>query len=224
MAKRRVRKPAKKSENDTCEDGVPSNTEEEEAFNDHEVEHRSAAIRALRDVEIEQLLTTLRLLRSYLSKDQLEVPVKQFFQENLPNLCIAEKGNDGQYEVKWEDKDVNLHASLLHRFSVAYPDFSAGIPLGGFDFSNQSVKTTLLGADKLQIRSLVFDEPSDSEILQPKDGLKTPNVNNDRLSFGVTPKTLRHPRYGEMLLSVHGSPLGVYKEDNMETIEETEDG
>ncbi|GMP75508.1 hypothetical protein CsSME_00032568 [Camellia sinensis var. sinensis] len=37
------------------------------------------------------------------------------------------------------------------------------------------------------------------------------------LSVGMTPKTLRLPKHGEMLLSVHGSPLGVYKED-MEAI------
>ncbi|KAL8555594.1 hypothetical protein ACS0TY_003410 [Phlomoides rotata] len=86
-----------------------------------------------------------------------------------------------------------------------------------------TVKTTLLGADKLQIRSLVFGEPSDSLILEAKGGLQTPNVNNNRLSFGITPKTLRQPRCGEMLLSVHGSPLGVFKEDNMEPIKEIED-
>ena len=34
----------------------------------------------------------------------------------------------------------------------------------------------------------------------------------------MTPKTLRLPKPGEMLLSVRGSPLGVYKEDNMEAI------
>lgn len=41
---------------------------------------------------------------------------------------------------------------------------------------------------------------------------------NNRLSVGMTPKTLRLPKPGEMLLSVHGSPLGVYKEDNMEAV------
>lgn len=41
---------------------------------------------------------------------------------------------------------------------------------------------------------------------------------SSRLSVGMTPKTLRLPKPGEMLLSVHGSPLGVYKEDNMEAI------
>ncbi|CAI9760154.1 unnamed protein product [Fraxinus pennsylvanica] len=53
---------------------------------------------------------------------------------------------------------------------------------------------------------------------------QTWKMNNQRLSIGMTPKTLRLPKPGEMLLSVHGSPLGVYKEDNMETIHESEDG
>ena len=43
-------------------------------------------------------------------------------------------------------------------------------------------------------------------------------VRSQRLSIGMIPKTLRLPKPGEMLLSVHGSPLGVYKEDNMEAI------
>lgn len=34
----------------------------------------------------------------------------------------------------------------------------------------------------------------------------------------MTPKSQRVPKHGEILLSVHGSPLGVYKEDNMEAI------
>lgn len=38
------------------------------------------------------------------------------------------------------------------------------------------------------------------------------------LAVSMTPKTLRVPKPGEMLLSVHGSPLGVYKDDNMEAI------
>lgn len=47
-------------------------------------------------------------------------------------------------------------------------------------------------------------------------------VSSQRLSVGMTPKTLRLPKPGEMLLSVHGSPLGVYKEDNMEAIHGTD--
>ena len=43
-------------------------------------------------------------------------------------------------------------------------------------------------------------------------------MSSQRLSVGMTPKTLRQPKPGEMLLSVHGSPLGVYKENNMDAI------
>ena len=43
-------------------------------------------------------------------------------------------------------------------------------------------------------------------------------MSSQRLSVGMTPKTLRLPKPGEMLLSVRGSPLGVYKDDNMEAI------
>ena len=43
-------------------------------------------------------------------------------------------------------------------------------------------------------------------------------MSSQRLSVGMTLKTLRQPKPGEMLLSVHGSPLGVYKENNMEAI------
>lgn len=42
---------------------------------------------------------------------------------------------------------------------------------------------------------------------------------SNRLSFGMTPKTVRLPKNGEMLLSVHGSPLGVYKEENLAAIQ-----
>ncbi|KAK6133540.1 hypothetical protein DH2020_032669 [Rehmannia glutinosa] len=221
MPKRRGRKITTQpvGDKDICDqDGVPS-SKKEEAFQDHEVERQSAAIRAIRDVEVEQLRTMIRLLRSNFSEEQLQVPVLQFFKENLPNLSIGETGKDGQCEVKWRHElnhadERTLHASLLHRLSIAYPDYSAGITslAGGFEFSNKS------GIRKC----FVFEEPSDSQMLELKDGLQTPNVSNNRLSIGMTPKTVRLPKCGEMLLSVHGSPLGVYKEDNMETIQERE--
>ncbi|KZV52198.1 tetratricopeptide repeat protein 7A [Dorcoceras hygrometricum] len=243
MAKRRVRKNTKKSASIGNNGGQDDVTLEkkEPAYQYDEVERQSAAIRALRDVEIDQLLTMIRLLRSYFSQEQLQVPVLQFFKENLQNLTIA--GGHGQCDVQWKDADGNLtlnqaderniHTSLLHRLSVAYPDLSTGIPsLGGFEFSNKSVKTVPFSADSLQIRSLVLEGGPDSQAYELKNCLQTPDVcilymaandsmqvSNNRLSVGMTPKTLRLPKDGEMLLSVHGSPLGVYKEDNMETIQ-----
>lgn len=113
------------------------------------VERQVTAIRALRDVEIEQLRTMLHLLRSYFHKDQLQVPVMQFFKENLPNLSVIKNEKDGKYEVHWKDDEGGLHidqadgghihASLLHRLSMVYQDFSTAMPsLGGFEFSNRS--------------------------------------------------------------------------------------
>nr|XP_025631288.1 uncharacterized protein LOC112726197 [Arachis hypogaea] len=70
---------------------------------------------------------------------------------------------------------------------------------------------------------LVFEEPCEAQTLTSQEVLQTPNVSSQRLSVGMTPKTLRLPKPGEMLLSVHGSPLGVYKENNMEAIYESEE-
>lgn len=93
------------------------------------------------------MLTGLRLLRSKFNKEQRQIPVLQFFRENLPNLSVVKNGKDGQYEVQWKDKDgtmpmnqadgIDIHASLLRQMSVAYPDCSTAFPSsGGFEFSS----------------------------------------------------------------------------------------
>lgn len=104
-------------------------------------------MRALRDAEIDWLVTLIRLLSSEFNKEQSEVPVSQFFKENIPDLCIVETETDGQYEVRLKEKDGNLsmnhadddtlHVSLLQRLSSAYPDYFAG-KSDGFTFSTQS--------------------------------------------------------------------------------------
>ncbi|XP_010268359.1 PREDICTED: uncharacterized protein LOC104605336 [Nelumbo nucifera] len=203
--------------------------------NDNEVERRITAIRAIRDVEIEHLVTGLRLLRSNFNKEQQQTPVLQFFKETLPNLSVVRNEKYGQFELKWKDKDghlsishaddSNIHASLLHQMAIAYPACTSAMPaLGGFEFSSKSVKTNLVGAANLKIPDLVLEEPSETQMLGLQDAFQTPGVGTQRLSVGMTPKTRRLPKNGEMLLSIHGSPLGVYKEDNMEAIHESEEG
>ncbi|BBH09277.1 hypothetical protein Prudu_021727 [Prunus dulcis] len=150
--------------------------------------------------------------------------------ENFQNLSNVRNGENGQMEVQWIDKDGNvstndgmdLHETLLRRLSIAYSGCSAAIPsLGGFEFSSKADKTSLLGVDNPQISDFGLEEPLDSLMLGKQDTLQTPGVSSQRLSIGMTPKTRRLPKPGEMLLSVHGSPLGVYKEDNMEAIHGT---
>ncbi|KAM7517673.1 hypothetical protein LguiB_016635 [Lonicera macranthoides] len=89
-------------------------------------------------METERLLNALRLLRLNFSKEQLQTPVLQFFEENFPNLEVVrnEKGNT---EVLWKEKGLadgggNIHAGLLHRMSMAYSDPS----FGGFQFSGKA--------------------------------------------------------------------------------------
>ncbi|KAB5556553.1 hypothetical protein DKX38_007462 [Salix brachista] len=182
MARRRVKK--------TVTESAPSNQENQPQieepkhfpFIDQEVERQIAAIRAMRDVEIEHLVTELRLLRSYFN-------------------------------------GANINASLLRRLSLAYPGCSANLSVGRFGLSSDAVKTSIFGAtDNWQKTGIVLEGQSDSQMLGMHDGIRTPGVTSQRQSIGMTPKTQRLPKRGEILLSVRGSPLGVYKEDNMEAI------
>lgn len=218
MAKRRGRRAVKQKEvtSETATEKVNLGEEKDDAFEDQEVERQVAAIRALRDVEIEQLRTMVQLLRSCFTEEQAKVPVLQFSKEKLPNLSIVKNEQTGHFEVKLKDEQRslfmdqagggNINASLMHGLSMLY-----------------NVKSSLFGAETPQNPSFNLEEPSASRVLELQDKFRTPNVNNQRTSFGMTPTTLRLPKPGEVLLSAHGSPLGVYKKDNMEAINEVED-
>lgn len=221
----------------------PLDKAQDDASTDPEVEKRVAAIRAIRDVQIEHLLTELRLLRSCMTEEQMGSPVLQFFTENLPHLSFELDREDGQFEVHWGNKDGKLcldnndgklcldntdgkalRASLVHRMSIAHSGNSEAIPyFGGFEFSSKGGKAGLFSSENLQVSNFVLDEPSDCQMLGLPDTLRTPGLSSQRLSIGMTPKTLRLPKPGEMLLSVRGSPLGVYKEENMEVIKESDE-
>ncbi|KAJ8754984.1 hypothetical protein K2173_015496 [Erythroxylum novogranatense] len=75
---------------------------------DQEVERQCAAIRAIRDVEIEHLRTRIRLLRSYFSEEHLQTPALQFFKENLPNVSVVKVDDSGLFELQWNDKKYSL--------------------------------------------------------------------------------------------------------------------
>lgn len=221
MAKRRVKKTASKNTTRTGTED-PHAEKEPITFQDPEVERWSASIRASRDLEIDNLRTGLRLLRSYFSEEQMKTPVLQFFEENLPNFSIIKNG-DGNFELERKDNVVNsmtqeydiqnMNASLLHRMSS----------FNGLDLISKAVNPNSLSADNLQNNDYMLGELSESQLLGLQDTLQTPGVNSQRLSIGMTPNTVRLPKHGEMLLSVRGSPLGVYnKQEKMEAINESE--
>ncbi|XP_010531411.1 PREDICTED: uncharacterized protein LOC104807718 [Tarenaya hassleriana] len=229
MARRRagkLAKPIEEEKNNGQSDKDEKGTRREdraEGFLDEEVERQIAAIRTIRDVEVEHTLTALRLLRSYFTEEQLQTPVSQFFEQNLPNLSLEKNEENGQIEVKQKAKDgesfmdnadgLDMHYSLLRRLSMGFPDFYGRSSFGGYDLPG-TVSQSLLGADNPHFKDLVSLGPSESQIYASHDALRTPGVSTQRLSIGMTPKSRRPPKPGEMLLSVHGSPLGVYKEDN----------
>ncbi|XP_010446515.1 PREDICTED: uncharacterized protein LOC104729280 [Camelina sativa] len=220
MPKRKAKECVKPTEEDKDDDNKRIRREEKkEDFVDEEVERQIAAIRAIRDVEIEQTLTALRLLRSYFTKEQLDTPVLDFFKENLPDLSISRNEETGEIELKWKDKNgdssdgvVDMNYSILKRLSMGL--YTNRPSLGGCYDLPDNVKASLLGTDNPQLDNLVFQGTSDNHMLASHAAFQTPGVSGQRLSFGMTPKTRRLPKPGEMMLSVHGSPLGVYKEDH----------
>ncbi|KAG9440525.1 hypothetical protein H6P81_020690 [Aristolochia fimbriata] len=190
-------------------------------FSNREAERRIAAIRAICNAEIETLLMQLRLARSFLTKEHLESPALDFFKKNLPDISVIQNEHSGEIEFDWKN------ACNLHRFTAMGKEPRASFlpDMSHFDFSSRSVETAFLQAAKSHIPDLVWEEMSETHFLGLPDGFQTPGARSQRLSVSSACKTIRQPKHGEMLLSVHGSPLGVYKEDNnMETIQESGEG
>ncbi|KAL5972540.1 hypothetical protein ACLOJK_039344 [Asimina triloba] len=179
MAKRRTKKTVKEQHSTTENDS--NNTQEEELLHpekqlcllsEHEVERRITAIRAIRDAEIEHLLTQLRLLRSYFSTEQLETPALQFFTENLPSLSVIKNEKDGQLELEWKRKDNdlpssrnnegNVPVSVIQRTSIGHPDFGTAFPAAsGFQFSSEAGDKSwslILTALELKLRFLLLKQ------------------------------------------------------------------
>ncbi|KMT14282.1 hypothetical protein BVRB_4g076370 [Beta vulgaris subsp. vulgaris] len=233
--KRNSKQPLSSHDNATIVDEKkPEEEKNGDSSTDREFERQIAAMNAISDMEAEHLLTGLRLIRSYFNEEQLKMPVLQFFKENLPNVSVVRNGEDDLFDLRWKDVDGDLsaytnggrdlHASLFQHMSMAYPSCSdVRQSFGGFQFSAKAMKN-LVGVDDQQIGSYLSQESLNTMMLGVPEGLQTPGATSQRLSIGMTPKSRRLPKHGEMLLSLHGSPLGVYKEDNMEAINESEEG
>ncbi|TVU27893.1 hypothetical protein EJB05_19394 [Eragrostis curvula] len=184
---------------------------------------RIAAIRAVEEAEGESTRSWLQLAQSYFSNEQLDAKALDYFRENLPNLSVAHTHTEkhGALELKWNDGDTCVVGDLVDdrilRASIA------SLPtVGGLQFPGNS-GLSMLGVNYLQVKwqaqQMLFRHPGFVFFFFP---LWTAMSN--RLSLGMTPKTVRLPKNGEMLLSVHGSPLGVYKEENLAAIHESGNG
>ncbi|WVZ65015.1 hypothetical protein U9M48_014449 [Paspalum notatum var. saurae] len=185
-------------------------------------ERRIAAIKAMKDAEAGNIRYQLQLANSYFLKEQLEANAMEYFQENCPNLSVVPNEKHDVFEMKWKDDDKFMIGDFLDdkilRASIA------SLPnAGGLHFSGDSV-----GKDFYRRTSgcsdFAWGELPEGQMARAADAFQTPGAMSNRLSLGMTPKTVRLPKNGEMLLSVHGSPLGVYKEENLAAIEESSNG
>lgn len=192
-------------------------------LNEKEVERRITAVQALCEAETENLLSRLRLLRSYFQSEQLQNPVLHFFRDNLPNLSVKRNEKYKIFELERNNISITLNNAAGRDVLASFENPTTTCASAGGLFTLDSAKQNILRAASLQIPNFSLDE-LENQYPGFINSLHTPGGNCPRLSVGMTPKTRRQPKRGEMLLSVHGSPLGLYQEENLEAIHEFGDG
>ncbi|RYR23701.1 hypothetical protein Ahy_B02g057180 [Arachis hypogaea] len=99
----------------------------------------------------------------------------------------------------------DLHASLFQRLSIAFPSkCPSSVPqFGGFEYSSNtgSREHDFLVMRIFILRTLFLRSHVKLKLSQVKKVFRLPmSVSSQRLSVGITPKTLRPPKPGEMLL------------------------
>ncbi|KAL5211238.1 hypothetical protein ABZP36_022085 [Zizania latifolia] len=192
-------------------------------LNDQELERRSAAIKAIQAAEIESIISRLRLVHSCISKEQQETCALQYFQENLPSLSVVWNEKQNELELKWKDWDNQIIGD--HCDDKIFRASICSLPnVGGVLFSGDSARKSFFESASFNFNDSAWSELPEAQLAGVADALQTPGAMSTRLSFGMTPKTLRLPKKGEKLLSVRGSPLGVYKEENLAAVHESMNG
>ncbi|KAE8782672.1 hypothetical protein D1007_43941 [Hordeum vulgare] len=189
---------------------------------DQEYERRKAAIGAIQAAETESVVSRLRLVRSYISEEQLDTGALQFFQENLPNVSVGRNGEQGELELKWKEWH-DLITGYQRGDKVSRASITSLATAPGFHFLGESAQKNFIEST-FDFNNFNWSELPESQTIGAPDSLQTPGATSSRLSFGMTPKSVRQPKNGEMLLSVHGSPLGMYKEENLAAITESGNG
>ncbi|XP_031494917.1 uncharacterized protein LOC116260606 [Nymphaea colorata] len=240
MAKRRAKRPRKESSADAAnqeDDQIKPPKTATCTITHYEIDHRINAMRAICDAEIAHLLNQFHLMRSYYNKKQLDTPLIDFLKENCPNVSLAKATEDGEYELEWKmstkypDHDnifqemvvLNFRAEQVSNLQIWSMFICSQLSCNydSFMYHFSTVRESFLRAASMHIPDFVFEENWNSRMVGLQDSFQTPGVTSQRLSVGTTPKTVRLPKHGEMLLSVHGSPLGVYREGGMEVINES---
>ncbi|XP_062220593.1 uncharacterized protein LOC133919997 [Phragmites australis] len=185
-----------------------------------ESERRITAIKAIEEAEDESIHSRLQLLQSYFSKEQLEANALEYFRENFPNLSVVHNEKYDEVELKWNDGDKCIIGDILDD-KILQASIASLPTVGGLQFPGDSVGKDFYRRTSFGLSDFAWSELPAGQMAGAADAFQTPGAASNRLSFGMTPKTVRLPKNGEMLLSVHGSPLGVYKEENLAAIQES---
>ncbi|CAD6241890.1 unnamed protein product [Miscanthus lutarioriparius] len=226
--KRKRRAPPAKSQRQTEPDpqvppGADAPLEERLIWvSQQESERRITAIKATQDAEAGNIPYQLQLVRSYCSKEQLEGNAMQYFQENLPDLLVVPNEEYDVLELKWNNGDEWMIGDFSDdrtlRASIASFTTADGLQFPRDPVGEDFYRRTSNFSD------FAWSEQPEGQMAGAAEAFQTPGAVSNRLSCGMTPKTVRLPKNGEMLLSVRGSPLGVYKEENLSAIEESGNG
>ncbi|EMS68121.1 hypothetical protein TRIUR3_20302 [Triticum urartu] len=135
---------------------------------------RKAAIRAIQAAENESVLSRLHLVRSYMSKEQLETPALQFFQENLPNVSVVRNEEQGELELKWKDWDDLINGDQRDD-KVSRASITSLATAAGFHFSGDSVQKNFIEST-FDFNNFNWSELPESQTIGAPDSLQTPGV------------------------------------------------
>eukprot|EP00249_Psilotum_nudum_P034362 c53323_g1_i1 orf=70-807(+) len=198
-------------------------------LNHQEVERRISAIRAIRDANIEWVLTQLRLGLSELDDSVLDMPLSEFLKVYCSHTEIA-SCVDGSIELRKilggsDCSNVDGSFEFFRQIPGAAIQSSAFRTPTGLNFSDKAgAKAQLLNMymqknNDDQARNGIlssFKEETTGEVF-----FHTPKMElSGQSKIGVTPRTQRLPKRGEALLSINGSPLGFFGRDTITSIPE----
>ncbi|MCO5600067.1 hypothetical protein L7F22_054177 [Adiantum nelumboides] len=196
--------------------------------NHREADRRVAAIKAVCDAEVEGYLTQLRVALSMLPKELRGMPIGEFVSRFCSDREFIRAPDSHIVELRPKLAECPSVADSFEFHGHSNPSVQ-GQPLPtqhGFPFSTSMVKDF---STQIASKAAQHDESEDEEFLKFMESfrsskffqsnIKTP-ATCDPSMVGVTPKTMRLPKTGETLVSVNGSPLGIYDKDGMTSIRE----
>ncbi|CAL4963099.1 unnamed protein product [Urochloa decumbens] len=140
-------------------------------------------------------------------------------EDNLPNLSVVPNEKYDGLELKWNDGDRCIIGDFVD-YKILQASIASLPTAGGLQFPGDSAGKDFYRRTS-SFSDFTWNELPEGQMAGATCAFQTPGATSNRLSFGMTPKTIRLPKNGEMLLSAHGSPLGLYKEENLAAIQES---